>query len=93
VLDVPEGAKVIASNDFCQNAALVYDDRALTIQPHPEFGSEIIAQYVSLRRGTETYPDVLMDRAAASTADTDSNSVLASKLAGFFLQNRDAHSV
>ena len=25
----PQGAKVIATNDFCDNAALLYDDRAL----------------------------------------------------------------
>ena len=39
---LPEGAKVLASNDFCANAALAIGDTILTIQPHPEFGKPLI---------------------------------------------------
>ncbi|MGI9407633.1 MAG: type 1 glutamine amidotransferase, partial [Hyphomicrobiaceae bacterium] len=37
VIEAPEGAEVIASSEFCENAVLAYGDTAFTIQPHPEF--------------------------------------------------------
>ncbi|MCY4180516.1 MAG: type 1 glutamine amidotransferase [Litoreibacter sp.] len=89
VLDLPEGAKTIASSDFCAHAALIYDDRALTVQPHPEFGGEIIGDYVSLRRGTADYGEDVMDHAAAHVAEADHNTELAQTIAGFFLQKRE----
>ncbi|WP_432473021.1 glutamine amidotransferase-related protein [Amphritea sp. HPY] len=33
----PSYAEVFASSDFCRNAGLVYGDRILTVQAHPEF--------------------------------------------------------
>lgn len=33
----PSNAEVFASSEFCQNAGLVYGDRILTVQAHPEF--------------------------------------------------------
>lgn len=33
----PSGAEVFASSEFCLNAGLVYGDRILTVQAHPEF--------------------------------------------------------
>ena len=35
----PEGAKVVASSEFCENAALWYPGFAVTVQGHPEFGA------------------------------------------------------
>jgi GMP synthase-like glutamine amidotransferase len=84
VVKLPQGAKPIASNSFCENAALVYDKRALTIQPHPEFHGKIIDQYVDLRRGTSDYPDDLMDTAKAHASDGDNNSAMATQIAEFF---------
>ena len=46
---VAEGAKVIASNDFCENACLVIGDNILTIQPHPEFTAEFISGLIKYR--------------------------------------------
>jgi GMP synthase-like glutamine amidotransferase len=40
VTKLPEDAEVIGSTEFCQYAMLAYNDRALTIQPHPEFSNE-----------------------------------------------------
>lgn len=37
VITCPEGARVLAGSDFCENAILAYGDHALSIQPHPEF--------------------------------------------------------
>lgn len=33
----PSGAEVFSSSEFCLNAGLVYSDRILTVQAHPEF--------------------------------------------------------
>jgi GMP synthase-like glutamine amidotransferase len=90
VLKLPEGAEVVASNAFCANAALVYGDRAFTVQPHPEFSGPIIADYSELRRGTADYPDALMDQAKARAALPDDNAGLAQKIAAFFKQDRRA---
>ena len=49
VTEVPQGAEVIGKSDFCAHAALVYDDRILTIQPHPEFGPDIVEDLIRLR--------------------------------------------
>lgn len=88
VLKAPEGAKTVASNAFCAHAALVYDDRAFTVQPHPEFSGPIIADYVDLRRGTADYPDALMDQAKTRAPLGDDNAALAQKIAAFFKQDR-----
>lgn len=90
VLRLPEGARVLASNDFCANAALVYGDRALTLQPHPEFAGPIIGDYVKLRRGTADYREDVMDQANARLAEQDSNAALAKQIATFFKQPREA---
>ncbi len=35
VVEAPEGAEIVASTDFCANAAMMIGDKILTIQPHP----------------------------------------------------------
>lgn len=90
VLRAPEGAAVIASNAFCQNAALIYDDRALTVQAHPEFENPVVSQYVQQRKGTADYPDDLMDRALENSSQANSNKMLGHKIAEFFKQPREA---
>ncbi|EPX80022.1 type 1 glutamine amidotransferase [Litoreibacter arenae] len=90
VITPPEGAMPVASNDFCANAALVYDDRIYTVQPHPEFSNSLIAEYVRLRAGGSGYPDDVMARAAERvTCPTDSQ-MIADKIADFFKQPREA---
>jgi len=37
VVEKPTDATLIASSDSCANAVLAYGNKALTIQPHPEF--------------------------------------------------------
>ncbi len=90
VMSLPKGAKTIAGNDFCKNAAVVYGNRAYTIQPHPEFGGDIISNYASLRRGTADYPDDGMDHAAALAHLPDDNAAIAKQIADFFKQPREA---
>ncbi len=90
VTRLPEDAQVVASSDFCANAALVYDDRAFTVQPHPEFKAPVIADYVALRRGTADYADTVMDQAQSRLSEPDHNAALAGQIATFFKQKRGA---
>lgn len=90
VTTLPKDAKTVASNAFCAHAALVYGDRAYTIQPHPEFGGSIIADYAQLRKGTASYPDDLMDAALANSDKPDDNARIAAEIAAFFKRPRQA---
>ena len=91
VVAAPDGARTLASNEFCAHAALAYPDpagagrdRILTIQPHPEFSDELIGDYVATRRGTGTYPDDRMAAAEARLGDPVDNSAIADAIARFF---------
>ncbi|MEM1130890.1 MAG: type 1 glutamine amidotransferase [Pseudomonadota bacterium] len=64
VLEVPEGAEVVASTEGCAIAALAYGESILTIQPHPEFSPEITAELIRIRGHEPTYP---RDRVSAAT--------------------------
>lgn len=90
VIERPKDAKPIAGNDFCTNAALVYGTRAWTVQPHPEFGGEIVSMYADIRRGTADFPDSGLDLAKARASLPDDNGLIASQIAAFFKQPREA---
>lgn len=49
VTAVPPGARVVGSNDFCANAALVYGDAILTVQPHPEIRNPYLEGLLDVR--------------------------------------------
>jgi len=49
VIEVPKGAVVYASSDFCKNAGFYINDNILTIQGHPEFLVEFTAKILALR--------------------------------------------
>tara|TARA_R110000850_G_scaffold194_8_gene1503 strand:- start:1641 stop:2339 length:699 start_codon:yes stop_codon:yes gene_type:complete len=85
VVQVPQGAICLAGNAFCENAILAYGDRVFTVQPHPEFSNELIADYVDILRGTGDYPDDRMDLAKDATLTPVENARLATSIARFFL--------
>ncbi|MGL6209327.1 MAG: type 1 glutamine amidotransferase [Paracoccaceae bacterium] len=84
----PPGAKVIATNDFCSNAALLYDDRALTVQAHPEFKPAFVDGLMQTR-GRGLVPDDLMARATARLTDPIQDRSMAAQIAAFFKQPRN----
>jgi GMP synthase (glutamine-hydrolysing) len=49
VLEKPAEAEVAGSSPFCRYAALVYGDWAWTVQPHPEFNSDFVADLIVAR--------------------------------------------
>jgi GMP synthase-like glutamine amidotransferase len=83
VVKAPEGAKVIASNDFCANAALLYDDRALTVQAHPEFQSDFIEALID-HRGKGLVPDPVLADAKGRLATPLQDKTMAAQIAAFF---------
>ncbi len=87
VVTRPASAKVIASNDFCANAALLYDDRILTLQAHPEYNSPFIKGLVETR-GKGVVPEETLDRTRAHLNDPLDSQPMAAKIAAFFKAKR-----
>ncbi len=52
VVELPEGATVLAASAFTPYGVLAYDARAISFQCHPEFGPSFAADLVEARRGT-----------------------------------------
>lgn len=86
VIDAPDGATCIAGNDFCKNAALIYDRKAFTVQPHPEFGSSVI-ETLAVERGPGVVPDHLLTDAKNDLDAPVESERMADMIASFF-QNR-----
>ena len=86
-MEKPAQAKVIASNDFCQNAALLYGDRAFTVQAHPEFRDEFIDGLIRTR-GRGLVPDPLLDDAVARLDTPLQDRAIANRIADFFKHPR-----
>ena len=83
VVEAPRTAKVIATNDFCTNAALLYDDRALTVQAHPEFRPEFVDGLMKTR-GKGLVPDEVMAEAATKLGQPLQDKTMAAQIAAFF---------
>jgi GMP synthase-like glutamine amidotransferase len=90
VTQVPPDAEVVATNGFCANAALVYNDRAFTVQAHPEFRPEFVDGLMKTR-GRGVVPDDLMARAANRLDVPLNDGAIATRIAKFFKQPR-AHA-
>lgn len=88
VTERPEGAKVLASNAFCENAVLLYGDQILTIQPHPEFGSAFIDGLINTR-GKGVVPQDQLDAAATKLDLPVANESFADQMADFFRKERE----
>jgi len=50
VLEVPPGARLLASNETCPVAAFAVDDHVLSLQPHPEMDVAILGNLINMRR-------------------------------------------
>ncbi len=50
VSQLPPGAKQLASNDFCHNAAFTLDEHILCFQGHPEFTPDYAKQLLAMRK-------------------------------------------
>lgn len=82
VIDLPPGAMRIASSDTCQNAALLYGTHIWTIQPHPEFGADMV-DALATYRGPGVVPAPLLDAARAALEAPTHQSRIAAEMAAF----------
>ncbi|KJZ20563.1 type 1 glutamine amidotransferase [Loktanella sp. S4079] len=83
VTTAPESATVVGSNPFCANAALLYDRRAFTIQPHPEFTAPVVDGLVKYR-GPGNVPDAQLAEVAANLDKPNDSALIAAQIAHFF---------
>ncbi len=88
VTELPEGATVVGSNDFCRNAVLAYGDTVWTIQPHPEFSNAFVDGLIRTR-GRGVVPDALLDAAASNLDGPNNNADIAAEMAAFFKRKTD----
>lgn len=86
VTELPQDAKVIGSSDFCANAMLAYGDKALTIQPHPEFTAEFLSDL--LRAKGDILPDHIAAGAKARIAEPLTSSKIADRFEAFLKRER-----
>ena len=80
VVERPEGARIIASNDFCAHAGLAWGDHTFTIQPHPEFGARFI-EGLATTRAIGVVPQDQIDHALANLDKPVDADVLADRMA------------
>lgn len=78
----PAGAQIAATSGFCENAALVYDDRAFTVQAHPEFGDAMVGALIE-HRGDRVPPD-LVQIAQGRMQGRGQSALLADRIETFF---------
>jgi GMP synthase (glutamine-hydrolysing) len=87
VTALPPGAVAIASNDFCKNAAILYGDRAITVQAHPEFSADFVDGLINTR-GRGVVPDEVLDAAIDELDEPTHSQTIADQFADFFRQER-----
>ena len=92
VVEKPQSASVIARNDFCANAALVYDNRIFTVQAHPEFRKDFMEGLIE-KRGPGLVPDAILANATAHLNDKLDSDILAERIADFFLNSKRAEKL
>ena len=83
VVEKPPEAEVIATSPFCRYAGLAYGNRALTVQPHPEFGDAFVDGLMKTR-GKGLVPDHLMAAATERLGRPNSSAAIADRIADFF---------
>jgi GMP synthase-like glutamine amidotransferase len=83
VVSLPPGAQVFAASDFTPFAGLVWPgERAMSIQPHPEFEPAYAIDLIEHRRDA-VYPKDQADRAVASFAGPDDRARVGRWIANF----------
>jgi GMP synthase-like glutamine amidotransferase len=86
VVALPPGATVLAAGAGCPYAALAYGDPdrpgAISVQPHPEFDADYLADLLRLRAGS-VYPAEEAAAAGASLARATDDEAWARLIAGY----------
>ena len=89
VLTAPEGAKVLAGNNFCPLGSLQYDFPAMSVQFHPEFTSDYLKDLATRFRGSR-FPEDIVDKALNGLNEQKATSqMIAKQVASLFTQTRN----
>ena len=81
VIDPPAGSITVGSSDFCRHAALMYDNRILTIQPHPEFDQKFVKGLLDVR--ADILPEDILKKAQQTLYEPLARDPIATALRGF----------
>ena len=87
VVEPPDGAEVIARNDFCEYAGFRFGDRIWTIQPHPEYDAGFLSGLIE-KRGKGVVPDNLLQAAKDKLDQPSDRMEIAQIMANFFKKER-----
>ncbi len=90
VVSLPEDATVIGQTDFCQYAALAYGDKALSLQPHPEFTRGYFEALFDARRSGLTTAGIAQGSTTVDEKKPTDSDAIANTIADFFKASRDA---
>lgn len=85
VVDLPDGARVTGSSDFCRYAALNYGDSIWTMQPHPEIARDYMRDLIEVR-GKGVVPEPALATAAAKLDQPTDSARVGDDMAAFFKQ-------
>ncbi|MEZ5872887.1 MAG: gamma-glutamyl-gamma-aminobutyrate hydrolase family protein [Nitratireductor sp.] len=83
VVVLPPEARVTASSEFCRNAALAYNGKAISYQPHPEFSPDYMRDLIEIRKGS-VLPEKQADQALNALSGELDSPVVANEIAEFF---------
>ena len=83
VIKRPSRATNHGGNQFCENAILVYGDRAFTMQPHPEFRKPMIDALIKYR-AQGIIPNQQIALAAQGLDAANDDMKMADMIANFF---------
>lgn len=90
VVERPKDATVVAHSDFCENAALIYGDRAFTVQAHPEIRNDYLTGLIT-KRAPGLVPEPVLAAANARLGTALDDKAVADRIAAFFKQPRGKH--
>jgi GMP synthase-like glutamine amidotransferase len=81
VLQMPEGATLLASNKHCNNFMIQFDDNFLGIQGHPEFNNDFIRGLMKARE--DIIPNDTLKAAYDSLSNTPDNPLVIQWITNF----------
>lgn len=86
VVEVPPDAIVVGTNDFCRNAALLYGDKAFTVQPHPEIDKRYIGDLLEHRAPGVVPEDIR--RSAIDRLEEETDAAHVAQMFGKFFKEK-----
>lgn len=84
VIHAPKLAERILTSDFCPNAGFLYEQQAITFQPHPEFTRDFLKDLVNIRVG-DTITSAQARQALESVKSRDTDTPIIQSLISEFL--------